>query len=168
MAVPEALISAALRLMHPGQFENAVKARIRTMNDSLIREKLPARNNWPTVFTGISVMTNRTAPMHRDEKGENLGYDSLLNIGTAHDAELKLADLGAQLSYGPGALVALAGRILRHEVLKWGPGDRICYAHWTRRRVFDKFSLQGSEWPMAAKSWREIENLVAGQINGAE
>jgi hypothetical protein len=158
--VPEAIISAMFMVTHPAQYRHAAEARHSTLTDAYVTSRWPECRKWPTVFTGISVMTNRVTPAHCDSKGENSGYDALVSVGTADAAILTLADLGATFSYPPQTVVFLTGRVLTHEVKEWGNGDRTCYAHWTRQAVFKKFGFAPTEWPTVAASQVMLNSLT--------
>jgi len=90
---------------------------------------------WPTAVSGVSVIANRASVCHTDNKGSKHWYDMLLTAGTYKECWFRLPDLDLRLEYLPGTVVALTGRILRHEVVEWKGGDRVCYAHWIRPSV---------------------------------
>jgi len=90
---------------------------------------------WPTAATGVSVIANRASVCHTDNKGQKDWYDILLTAGRYEECWFCLPDLDLRLEYLPGTVVALNGRILKHKVVKWEGGDRVCYAHWFRRAV---------------------------------
>lgn len=90
---------------------------------------------WPTAASGVSVIANRASVCHTDNKGCKEWYDILLTAGTYKECWFRLPDLDLQLKYLPGTVVALNGRILKHEVVEWKGGDRVCYAHWFRHTV---------------------------------
>ena len=106
---------------------------------------------WPTAASGVSVIANRASVCHVDAKGSKEWYDFLLTAGTYKEYWFRLPDLQLRLKYLPGTVVALNGRILRHKVLEWKGGDRVCYAHWTRPNVLEALSTgleRDSElWP---------------------
>ena len=101
--------------------------------------------------SGVSVIANRASVCHVDTKGSKEWYDFLLTAGTYNKCWFRLPDLQLQLEYLPGTVVALNGRILRHEVLEWKGGDRVCYAHWTRPNVLEALSTgperDSESWP---------------------
>jgi hypothetical protein len=101
---------------------------------------------WPSVVSGISVIANRASVCHTDINGHKEWYDFLLTAGTYKECWFRLPDLGLQLEYLPGTVVALNGRILRHEVVEWKGGDRVCYAHWVRPTVLSALSAKVPSW----------------------
>ena len=42
--------------------------------------------------------------------------------------------------------MALNGWILRHEVVEWDEGDRVCYAHWVRPTLLNALSVDFPSW----------------------
>ena len=51
-------------------------------------------------------------PPHRDMGGSPAYYDFLLSSGTHKQSRMDLPELGTTLSYGPGILVAISGKVL--------------------------------------------------------
>ncbi|KAH7918516.1 hypothetical protein BV22DRAFT_984542, partial [Leucogyrophana mollusca] len=67
---------------------------------------------WPSVFTGIQIIVNRSTPAHRDSGSSASMYDLLISLGRGHNATLEINDLQSSLQYAPGAAIALTGRVL--------------------------------------------------------
>ncbi|MDT7543746.1 MAG: hypothetical protein QOE33_3659 [Acidobacteriota bacterium] len=101
---------------------------------------------WPSVFSAIGVIVNRVTPSHRDKGSCPQCYDLLLSMGTHTSARLKLSDVQAELSYRPGTIVLVCGRVLRHAVESWEGGDRICCAHYVRDNVHNRMELPRPNW----------------------
>lgn len=96
-------------------------------------------NEWSSVFTAICVVANRVTPPHRDKQGTARFYDILACLGTCKGARIRLDDIGADLVYDPGTLIAFAGKAFTHEVPSWDGGERICYAYFLREEVLRRF-----------------------------
>lgn len=101
---------------------------------------------WPSFFSGIEVISNRTTPSHRDAKAAPPAYDFLVSAGRHRDAWFELPDVQARLSYEPGTVVALCGRVLRHAVPNWGEGERLCIAHFMRDAVHNRLNIPRPDW----------------------
>jgi hypothetical protein len=101
---------------------------------------------WPGVMPGISVISNHASICHLDINGHKEWYDFLVAAGTYKECWFRLPDLGLLLKYLPGTVVALNRRILRHEVVKWDGGDRVCYAHWVRPTLLRALSVNFPSW----------------------
>jgi len=101
---------------------------------------------WPGAMPGISVISNRASICHTDVNGYKEWYDFLVAAGTYEECWFRLPDLELHLKYLPGTVVALNGRILRHEVVEWEGGDRVCYAHWVRPTLLRALSVNFPSW----------------------
>jgi len=105
--------------------------------------------NWQSVFTGIAVISNRVTPSHRDTKGRPEWYDALVSYsGPEARPILSIKDLGLNLKYSSGTIVSLCGTIFEHQVLSWGNGDRVCYAHFMRELVRQRLDVPPAGWVM--------------------
>jgi hypothetical protein len=102
--------------------------------------------SWNSIFSGISVITNRITPEHRDTGGAFPWYDLLLSCGKHHNAHLQLKDVKAQLSYSPGTVVMVCGKVLNHSLPEWSGGERICVAHWMRKEVHHRLNVYSPSW----------------------
>ena len=109
-------------------------------------EIVEVARSWPGAMPGISVISNRASICHLDVNGHKEWYDFLVAAGTYKECWFRLPDLDLQLEYLPGTVVALNGRILRHEVVKWDGGDRVCYAHWVRPSFLRALSVNLPSW----------------------
>lgn len=139
----EEYVNAVLALTHPSLYDNAEQAMCQLRTISSHPE---ITSDWTSVFTGIAVITNRTTPSHTDHGGRPSWYDTLLNLGTFSKATLDLPDLGAQFSYPPGTIINICGNILEHRVNSWGKGDRVCYAHFMRKKVLRRLKVDHATW----------------------
>ena len=101
---------------------------------------------WASAFSAIGVIVNRITPAHRDAGGWKACYDLLVAAGTYKMAYLDLPDLGARIEYNPGTAVAITGKILRHAVVDWKGGERICYAHYMRNNVHQRLLVEQTGW----------------------
>jgi hypothetical protein len=140
----ERFINLTLSLIHPALFKTGLSMLqdLRNLEDS--RE---VSRTWQSVYSGISVISNRRTPGHRDLKGRPEWFDTLLNyseIGTR--PRLFIEDLGLDLDYSSGTVVGLCGAVFRHEVRSWGVGDRVCYAHFMRESVRKRLDANAAGW----------------------
>jgi hypothetical protein len=103
-------------------------------------------NLWPSVFSGIQAIINRITPSHRDSGAAAPVFDLLVSAGTHQSAAITLGDVEANLSYMPGTVVLVCGRVLRHEVPTWKGGERICIAHFMRDNVHERLGLPRPKW----------------------
>ena len=101
---------------------------------------------WPSCFSGITVISNRKTPNHRDKGGRPEWYDVMVSAGTHTTAHLDLPDLSAKLLYNPGTTIALCGKLFQHCVQTWEGGERLCYAHYFCNNVLNRLNIAVSSW----------------------
>jgi hypothetical protein len=102
--------------------------------------------HWQSVYTGISVISNRLTPPHRDSKGRPEWFDTIVNYSNLSSPRLFFEDLGLELEYSGGTVVAFCGSVFKHEVGAWGDGDRVCYAHFMRKSVLEHLKVPVAGW----------------------
>ncbi|KAH7919748.1 hypothetical protein BV22DRAFT_995979, partial [Leucogyrophana mollusca] len=137
MADSEQLLNGITALIHPGLYSAGTSAMSKLPKHLPLAKSAP----WPSVFSGLEVIVNRDTPAHRDSGGAASFYDLLVSLGQKHLAVLKIPDLDAELSYGPGTVVALTGKVLLHEVSSWPGGERYCLAHFMRDSVLNRLGV---------------------------
>ncbi|EIW81837.1 hypothetical protein CONPUDRAFT_54175 [Coniophora puteana RWD-64-598 SS2] len=126
-----ALINLVLALTHPTQYRagrTALKVckRFHTMAE--------CASLWESVFTAIGVISNRITAPHKDCLGCLPWFDILYTVGDYDNGVLDMPGIGIQFSYAPGCLVALCGKVLRHQVRKVH-GNRVCCVFYMRENV---------------------------------
>lgn len=100
---------------------------------------------WPSVFTAVSVITNRATPYHRDISTAWEWYDLILSFGPYRTAPLYLPILGVRVNNSPGTVCAFSGRALRHGVRRIDSA-RISIAFYTRKNVQEGEKVQPVGW----------------------
>ena len=73
-------------------------------------------------------------------------YDFLFSGGTHTECFLEVRELGARLSYLPGTGIAISGKVLRHGVMSWEGGERICHARFIKDAVHDRLGQPRPDW----------------------
>jgi hypothetical protein len=140
----ERFLNLTLSLIHPTLFKCGLEIL------QQLRVSAPTMDiakKWQSVYTGISIISNRITPAHRDTKSKPEWYDLLMNYaGSQANPKLLIKDLGLELQYSSGAVVGLCGMILEHEVRSWGNGDRVCYAHFMRESVRKHMNANDPGW----------------------
>jgi hypothetical protein len=109
---------------------------------------------WPSIFSAFQVIVNRITPPHRDSGSAPAFYDLLTSAGSHKSCTFRVCDMDFGLSYAPGTVIAVAGKILKHEVAGWEGGERICIAHYMRDNVLDCLGLQRSKWVEMNTYWK--------------
>ncbi|KAG1844902.1 hypothetical protein C8R48DRAFT_617675 [Suillus tomentosus] len=127
------LASAALRVMHPELYWASVKTQIqlaRWAMDNGLDEIYTRLQLWASVLNCAAVICNRQCPLHRDPRSTPEGFDVMTSVGHYYDGLMTLSNLGIQLRYNSGAMVACSGLIVRHGVTF--TGDRIVWTWFMR------------------------------------
>lgn len=101
--------------------------------------------DWPSVYTGIAVISNRVTDFHLDSGGYPGALDLLLSSGIHTKCKLEILELGTSMGYDPGTAVALCGSFMQHGVKDW-EGDRVCYAHFVKKAVHERHKVGLAEW----------------------
>jgi hypothetical protein len=144
MSESNAILSAILAVIHPQLYRAGRETlnRLRQCDQIQLQDVL---GKWTSVFSGVSVISNRITPAHRDLQSRHHWYDLLAALGSYRNCNLELPGLGLSLEYGPGAVIGLSGMMLEHEVPKF-VGDRICYAYFMRDKVHEWAHVPGGTW----------------------
>jgi len=152
-SIPEsnAVLSAILAVIHPQLYEAGWQTIERLRGTPEIEDPEDLLSRWASVFSGVSVISNRYTPPHWDQGSRYNWYDLLATSGSYRNCNLKLLGLGITLGYGPGTVVGLVGKVLEHEVCSFD-GDRVCYAYFMRNNVHDWANVPASDW-MYAKEY---------------
>lgn len=145
MSAVSQFLNSSLALTHPELHQAGLAALMKLRQIDETREYA---REWESVFSGIAVIANRKTPAHRDHGGSYAWYDLLASIGSYKIAELKIPDLGIRFLYTPGTVAHICGNLLTHEVDAWGEGDRICYAHFMRKNIFNRLDINEPGWSL--------------------
>lgn len=148
MVESSALIGGILSIVHPELYE-AGKAAIVHLDQHPQTADRPRRlqellQMWSAPFHGLSVISNRKTPVHRDTNGGRPWMDILVALGNYVEGSLGLPGLGIQLHYCPGTVVAIAGRVIAHYAEC--DGDRACIAYYMREKVQARLGLSQPDW----------------------
>jgi hypothetical protein len=145
----EILHNAILSLIAPDLYDASNQAIEKLKNDQKgrwLRSFHPHVSLWPSVFSAWQIIVNRITPPHRDAGAAPSMYDVLTSLGTHTSCHFILSDCGTTFSYGPGTVIAICGRVLRHEVRSWEGGERICLAHYLRDNVHNRLGVPCPQW----------------------
>ncbi|KAG1763077.1 hypothetical protein EDD22DRAFT_742087, partial [Suillus occidentalis] len=66
---------------------------------------------WPSIFSGLEVISNHMTLSYWDPGGAPSHYDMLVSLGIEHDAIFSIEDLEAKLVYSPRTMTYIAGRV---------------------------------------------------------
>lgn len=148
MLESSALIGGILSLVQPQLYEAGCNALLHLSQnpDEVDRPDtlLEVLQLWTAPFHGLSVISNRVTPIHRDSYGGKEWMDILVALGSYREGRLDLPTLGMWFRYDPGTIVALAGRVIAHSAEC--DGDRACIAYYMREKVHKRIGLPTPGW----------------------
>jgi hypothetical protein len=136
------VLSSVIKVIHPKLFEMGIQAMRAMQRQANLMEVL---NLWYSIFNGVSVISNREAPIHRDNLAQSEWYDLLATVGPYHGAIFELPGLGIRLAYDSGTVIGLCGRVLKHGVSD-SCGERICLAYYMRGNVQRRLGTTSATW----------------------
>ncbi|KIO02639.1 hypothetical protein M404DRAFT_147770, partial [Pisolithus tinctorius Marx 270] len=133
----QAILSGALHIMHLKMYLHGWEAitRLRSKaaewQDEDMEAILPM---WNSVYSSMSVMVNHTSPPHKNMNGQKVWLDTLLTVGNYPWLHFLVMELGIQLQYNLGTVIALVGLALIHQVNSID-GNRACLAYYMQENV---------------------------------
>jgi len=140
------ICNAITALVAPEQYDAGMAATQLIKSGQHLYETHQSIYHWNSVWSGCSVIVNRSTPIHRDAGAAPTDYDFLSSSGTHKRCVLDVYELGARLWYPPGTGVVQLGRIFRHGVRKWDGGERICCALFVKDAVHDRLEQRRPNW----------------------
>jgi hypothetical protein len=102
---------------------------------------------WPSLFSSITVISNRKTVSHRDSRGWASCYDLLLVGGDYDHSTLDVPDLNAKFVYNPGTVIAISGKVLHNSINGWQGGEQLCLAYYMQNNVHHQLVVQQTLWP---------------------
>lgn len=147
----EKLCNLVLHLTCPDLHKAGISALEEVQAGKNMHREYNSIDLWPSCFTGMQIIVNRITPPHRDKGGSPPLYDLLVSAGTHTTAKFILPEIGLELSYLPGSIVVLCGRIFLHKVPGWEGGERICVAHMMKDNVHDRQDIARPNWPLQSR-----------------
>jgi len=151
----EMMMNAALSLCAPQMFAIGSHAIDLIKEGDCLHAWHEHVNLWPSAFSGIEAIVNRSTPAHRDPGASSSTFDLLVSAGTHTSSSIHIYDVNANLEYQPGTIVLLCGRVLKHEVLSWNGGERICIAHYMWDNVHQRLNLPRPDW-VSIDTYRDL------------
>ena len=99
---------------------------------------------WATPFNAMTVVSNRSTPLHRDAGGRLAWSDLLLALGQYEDGRLLLPALGILYRYNPGTIVCFSGTAFEHGATCIG--NRACVAFYMKDNIMNRLGLPIATW----------------------
>ncbi|KZP12624.1 hypothetical protein FIBSPDRAFT_754606 [Athelia psychrophila] len=93
----------------------------------------------PLIYEGREILFNRVSGEHADIQDPPFGWAILAAFGNNTPVILKLPQLNLHMSFGPGDVIAIRGRVLKHSTTPWASGQRIVIPHFTHSSSWTSF-----------------------------
>jgi hypothetical protein len=142
-------MGAFLNIAHPDLYRAGRQVYMKILEDpSVVKEEdavLGVLQYWTSPFSGYGFISNCTTPLHRDNNSQGAWYDFLTTIGPYSGSRLLLQNIGVELQYDSGTMVALLGKLLRHGTTE-ADGSHICIAQYMRDNVHERLGIQSPGW----------------------
>lgn len=133
-------VNAVLKAIDLPQYEALVNLRSFCMKDHPFIKAMAAID--PLMNEGRAIMFNRQTPSHADRQDPLSSWATMITLGKfSTGGELCIPRLNLEIQYSPRDTIVLRGRILPHEVKRWGPGQRISIAHFTHSSLWNSYGL---------------------------
>lgn len=136
------IVSGVLSIIHPDQYDMG-----RLTHDRIIHSNTSGTTvqEWPSVYSALSIISNRKTPYHRDCHSRMPWYDSLMSIGPYGIAPLYLEPFRFRVNNPAGSLCAFSGMAIRHGVRKCMK-SRISFAWYMRENVREGQDVSPAGW----------------------
>jgi hypothetical protein len=143
-----ALLGAILSLIHPALFAQGMEL-MKTLyknphdlrNPDLVLDTLAI---WASPFTALSIISNRSTPMHRDTLGGMNCFDAVMSWGEYENGRFKIPAAGMTFRYDSGTTIYLDTRTFRHGASAV-VGERFCFVLFFRPSMLRHGIEEGSE-----------------------
>jgi hypothetical protein len=138
-----AIMSAILSIVQPDLYQLNYESLLRLSTHDGLREFITP---WAFAFNAVSVISNQSSPMHRDQKSGAKEYsDVLVSLGGDSGTVLELYSLGIQCRYPPGSMAIFSGNTILH-IISESNKEWICIAGYTRLPVHCSMGLGTTDW----------------------
>jgi hypothetical protein len=144
-----ALMGVFLNITHPNLYQARRQVYEKIVEDTAVVKEgdavLGVLQDWTSPFSGYGLISNCTTPLHWDNNSQGAWYDLLTTIGPYSQSTLLLKNLGLELQYNSGTMVALLGKLVRHGTTEV-EGNRICIAQYMRDNVHEHLGIKSPGW----------------------
>lgn len=164
----ELCINLIMSIIAPALYERGLEAvhKIQDNHEELFKDISASKDKpweqtiktlkkWPSAASALAYVLNKKTPSHRDTADHPPWYEVLLSLGNHTDARLEVEEIQASFQYDPGCVLALCGRIFRHQCMDWTGSDRACVAHFFRHEPMERLELSTVD-----PDWVTIEPLM--------
>jgi hypothetical protein len=133
-------VNEVIRCVDPDFYENCLKLRERFRRLPFLQA---LSSIDPLVVEGREALFNRESPEHTDSSDPPWSLAVLVALGNFRGGDVNMKQLGLTVRMEPGDVVVLRGRVIKHGILAWVGGQRICIPHFTHTSLWKLLNLWG-------------------------
>lgn len=85
----------------------------------------------PLVYEGWEILFNKVSQLHTNMQDPPYNWVVLTTFGTTSTVEMQLPQLNLCVTFNPGDLLAIHGRVLNRSTNHWDAGQHIVIPHFT-------------------------------------
>jgi hypothetical protein len=137
-----AILSAITLVSHPRLYHMGRSSLIHLGDMPEIKE---IARHWSSVYSAVSIVSNRDTPLHRDTGTQPPWYDILATIGGDPDTTMDWPSLGIRGQYRSGTCVLFSGNCIPHMVRR-SLQDRVVVAYYMKDNVLEEANVEGAPW----------------------
>ena len=131
IAEVSALLNAITYVAHKEMFAAGIRSLLAMHDLPEVRDVLPA---WPSVYNALSVICNRSSPLHQDRGTLLNGLDLLVSIGGDPKLKMDWPLFQTKVAYSSGTVVLFSGASVPHQV-SLSAIDRVCLAFYMKDEI---------------------------------
>ncbi|KAG1735763.1 hypothetical protein EDB19DRAFT_1830125 [Suillus lakei] len=138
-----ALVTTALRVMHPKLYWSSLATKLALglwAADKKLDEMGDHLREWASVFTTLTIMCNQCSLLHHDPLSHPQWFDIMTTFGNYGIASVKMPNLGIEIAYLAGCMVARSGQIIRHG-LDMANSDRTAWVWYMKDDVHELMDI---------------------------
>lgn len=133
-------INEVTRIADPVFYNNLLRLRAAVEKKHAVAECFNSID--PLAYEGREILFNRMSGIHTDSQDPHLAYAGLKIAGDfTSGGQLEIPDLDLRLRMLPGDFALIRGRVLKHGILPWDGGQRICIPHFTHTSLWRSVGL---------------------------
>jgi hypothetical protein len=147
-------MGALLGIIHPELYAAGHQVYHNLIDNPAILQEgdavLEVLQYWTSPFSGYVIISNWLTLLHRDNYSQGAWYDLLTMVGEYSGSKLILGNLGVELSYELGTMVALLGKLIWHGITE-ADGHRICITQFMRDNMVERAGIEAPRWMTLSK-----------------
>lgn len=133
-------VNEVTRIADPIFYDNLLRLREAVQKKHALAEAFNAIDSL--AYEGREILFNRMSGIHNDSQDPPLAYAGLKVAGDfTSGGQLEVPELNLRLRMLPGDFSLIRGRVLKHGILPWEGGQRICVPHFTHTSLWRSVNM---------------------------